>query len=202
MPPEHILQPLVLTAVFDPPARDWLETLRRTHFPLERNHVPAHLTLFHALPGSASSGIQRELEAECMARGRCAASFLSWRFTGHGVAREIASLGLFDLRSRLAERWKDRLTLQDRKPWRPHVTVQNKVPPDEARALYVQLSGAKDPGHATVSGLILWRYLGGPWEMLRSFAFESHTPGPDGFGQPIGQPIGQAGRATSGRNRH
>ena len=133
-----------------------------------------------------------------MARGRCAAAFLSWRFTGHGVARQVASPGLFELRSRLAERWKDRLTLQDRKLWRPHVTIQNKVSPDDARALYLQISGATDAVQATVSGLILWRYLGGPWEMLRSFAFESHTPGPDGYGQPIGQ----AGDATSARHQH
>jgi hypothetical protein len=92
MPPDLILQPLVLTALFDPPTRDWLERLRRSHFPPERNQVSAHLTLFHALPGSESSEIHRELETECLARARFAAAFLSWRFTGHGVAREVASL--------------------------------------------------------------------------------------------------------------
>ena len=43
-------RPLVLTAALDDETFDWLDGLRRRHFPPERNHLAAHLTLFHALP--------------------------------------------------------------------------------------------------------------------------------------------------------
>lgn len=184
MPAESVLPPLVLTARFDAAAGEWLEALRQAHFPPERNWVPAHLTLFHALPGAESSAIQDVLEAECAARAPCAAAFPSWRFTGRGVALDVASPGLAELRRRLAGRWRDGLTAQDRQPWRPHVTIQNKVPPETARALHARLSGTAIPAHATASGLVLWRYRGGPWERLRDFAFEAdRTPGPGSQGR-------------------
>ena len=45
--------PLILTLRFDGEAFARLDDLRRAHFPPERNQIPAHLTLFHALPGEA-----------------------------------------------------------------------------------------------------------------------------------------------------
>lgn len=44
--------------------------------------------------------------------------------------------------------------------------MQNKVPPERARALLHQLRGEFEPYDATARGLALWRYLGGPWEPL------------------------------------
>src|SRR6478736_2886397 len=39
----------ILTAELDPASFDWLDGLRRVHFPPARNLLPAHLTLFHRL---------------------------------------------------------------------------------------------------------------------------------------------------------
>ena len=50
---------LIVTAELGPADFGWLEGLRRAHYPPERNQLPAHLTMFHALPPSAESGVAR-----------------------------------------------------------------------------------------------------------------------------------------------
>jgi 2'-5' RNA ligase len=60
---------------------------------------------------------------------------------------------------------------QDSQRFQPHVTIQNKVAPDEARALHRRLSAEFQPFTIRGEGLILWRYLGGPWERIRLFRF-------------------------------
>ena len=44
---------LIVTAELGPADLAWLDRLRRTYYPAERNQLPAHLTMFHALPPSA-----------------------------------------------------------------------------------------------------------------------------------------------------
>jgi hypothetical protein len=39
----------ILTAEMDDDSFAWLNGLRRAHFPVERNFLPAHLTVFHRL---------------------------------------------------------------------------------------------------------------------------------------------------------
>ena len=52
---------LIVTADFAPADFAWLEGLRRANYPPERNQVPVHLTLFHALPPSAEEEVRRHL---------------------------------------------------------------------------------------------------------------------------------------------
>ena len=49
--------PLILTLALDAATQSWLESMRRAHFPPARNLVPAHVTLFHALPGDQAAAI-------------------------------------------------------------------------------------------------------------------------------------------------
>ena len=44
------MPPLIVTALLDEVAQERFDRLRREHFPPERNHLDAHLTLFHRLP--------------------------------------------------------------------------------------------------------------------------------------------------------
>ena len=62
-----MLHPLIVTAEFAAPDFACLEGLRRAHYPPERNQVPAHLTLFHALPPSLAAEAKAQLAAH--ARG-------------------------------------------------------------------------------------------------------------------------------------
>ncbi|NJM07417.1 2'-5' RNA ligase family protein [Candidatus Gracilibacteria bacterium] len=43
-------EPLILTVLLDEDTFRRFDGLRRTHFPPQRNLIPAHITLFHALP--------------------------------------------------------------------------------------------------------------------------------------------------------
>ena len=56
------MQPLIVTLTLDAPARERFDALRRRHFPPERNHLAAHLTLFHALPGELEQQVRQDLE--------------------------------------------------------------------------------------------------------------------------------------------
>ncbi len=76
------------------------------------------------------------------------------------------------LRQQLATTWAPWLTAQDRQAWRPHVTVQNKVTPAEARQTHTHLSESISPADGVVLGLQLWAYLGGPWERLAETEFQ------------------------------
>jgi hypothetical protein len=63
------------------------------------------------------------------------------------------------------------LTPQDQAPWRPHVTIQNKVEPRDAKALQAQLRATFQPRPLAIRGLASWRYQGGPWELVREYVF-------------------------------
>jgi hypothetical protein len=75
------------------------------------------------------------------------------------------------LHRELQTTWQPALTPQDQQKLRPHVTVQNKVDPQAARALYEQLKADFVPFEATGTGLQLWAYRGGPWEAIQTFDF-------------------------------
>ena len=157
-------RPLVVTAELDPGSFARLDALRRAHFPAERNHLPAHLTLFHALPGEHRAAVEADLAAAARPVPlRVAGPVL----LGRGVAFGVDAPELVALRDGLAARWAPWLTPQDARPWRrPHVTVQNKVDPAAARALHERLAAAHEPWEGEAPALLLWRYDGGPWTRL------------------------------------
>jgi hypothetical protein len=159
------MAPLILTLALDEATTAWLDALRRAHFPPERNLVPAHVTLFHALPGAELAAIATALDAACGALpDEVPARIGPPRFLGRGVALAVEAPAVAGLRARLAAGWRGWLTPQDRQGWRPHATVQNKVPPEAARALHDELRATLPPRDAVAQGLRLWHYRGGPWE--------------------------------------
>lgn len=163
--------PLVLTLALDGASFARLDALRRRHFPPERNHVPAHLTLFHALPGNEEASVVRDLAAACRVQRRFTLSATGWTSLGRGTALSVSAPELLALRQSLAREWRDWLTAQDSARIAPHVTIQNKVAPPEANALLRELRAGFVPFEMHGEGLLLWRYLGGPWEALRRFPF-------------------------------
>ena len=159
------LQPLILTLQLDEGSFARLDALRREHFPAALNHIPAHLTLFHHLPGERLHDVAAELAASTP-RAPFPLRATGLRKLGRGTAFEIEGAELKSWRGRLARTWADVLTPQDRQTFRPHVTVQNKVEPIAARALYEALSDSFHPFDLQGVGVLVWRYLGGPWERL------------------------------------
>ena len=161
---------LILTAELGAEDFAWLDALRRRHYPAERNQVPAHLTLFHALAPSAEPEVRGRL-ANLAAGPPPAAHIAGVMDLGGGVALRIVSDGLEALRSELAYDLHGLLGAQDSGGWRPHVTIQNKVEPRVAKELRRAIEQDFEPRPLRIAGLGLHRYLGGPWETLGLYPF-------------------------------
>lgn len=157
----------VLTADLDPDSFAWLDGLRRRHFPPERNLLSAHLTLFHRL----SSAQTTRLEAFERPRGSLPILFDAPILLGAGVAIGIRSPELGKLRSAARDTMGGQFSRQDAQTWRPHVTVQNKVSPDAAKALHRDLTHAFEPRAGEVPAFLVWEYLGGPWKLVTRLPF-------------------------------
>jgi len=172
--------PLILSAVLDAPVQHRLNALRRAHFPPERNHLDAHVTLFHHLPGAEEDAVAAEVAAAVRALPAPPVDVTGLRSLGRGVAVTLASPELARIRSDLARAWEPWLTAQDRAKRDLHVTVQNKVSPQAARVLLCEMSASVVPERTRAVALALWRYRGGPWEPVGHFAFAGEEAAPGG----------------------
>lgn len=161
---------LIVTAEMGGEDQAWLDCLRRTHFPPERNQLAAHLTVFHALPPSLEGEVRHRLADAAKARPP-RADIAGLMDLGGGVAFRVVSDDLDAIRADLAEAFRGSLSAQDARGWRPHVTLQNKVAPKAARALLGELQSGFAPRRLVIKGLGLHRYLGGRWENLAVYSF-------------------------------
>ncbi|MEJ7934791.1 2'-5' RNA ligase family protein [Sphingobium sp. AN558] len=142
----------------------WADGLRRAHFPPERNRLPAHITLFHHLPPSVLDEVTQRLSSIC-AGPPPPARLAEIMLLGRGVAYRIESAALMAMRDDLAHAFTGMLTPQDQARPRLHVTVQNKVSPQEAKALAARLNADFSPRPFAIAGLAAWHYRAGPWEL-------------------------------------
>lgn len=155
--------PIIVTALMGATDFAWADGLRRAHFPPERNVLSAHVTLFHHLPPSLLPELAERLKGLC--RGPAPSARLAdVMLLGQGVAYRIDSPDLMAIRDDLADAFAGMLTPQDHARPRLHVTVQNKVKPDVAKALAAQLRADFRPRPFVIAGLAAWHYRGGPWE--------------------------------------
>ncbi len=156
----------IVTLKLDPTTFARLDTLRMAHFPAHLNFIPAHISLFHKLEGEVAEPLRL-----AALRPAFALAFTGYRLMGRGVCLKVESPELVALRRDLATNFAEQLTPQDRQGYGPHVTIQNKVTPDEARTLRDTLAEDFAPFDGVGEGLLLWRYLGGPWELEAEFLF-------------------------------
>lgn len=163
--------PIIVTARMGASDFAWADGLRRAHFPPERNLIPAHITLFHHLPPARLPELARLLAGLTRSEPAPPAQISDVLFLGRGVAYRIESPALLALRMRIAAWFAADLTPQDRQTPRLHITIQNKVAPDVARALHADLKAGFRPRPLAIAGLAAWHYLGGPWQLAREFAF-------------------------------
>lgn len=163
--------PLILTLAFGLEDFRFFNEQRRLYFPPERNHIPAHCTLFHKLPSEEAAAIDADLRAVARATAPFRLDVSGLRFLGAGTAYELRSPALMELRRDLVRRWDHWLGRQDQQGFKPHVTIQNKVPPAQARQLHDALHSRFRPWTVEAVGLDLWVYRSGPWEHLQHHAF-------------------------------
>jgi hypothetical protein len=163
-------QPLILTLTLDEASFSFFNNLRNTYFPPARNYLSAHLTLFHHLPPNKPT-IPDGLEKWCRETAPLPLHVTEVKSIGRGVAYKIDCPELVGLHSRMQDQWKDWLTPQDRQKRWPHITVQNKVSPAEAKETLAILQASFQPFTATGTGFSLWVYEGGPWQFVKNFPF-------------------------------
>lgn len=161
-------QPLILTLRIDAESRAFFSAQRKLYFSPERNYLEAHLTLFHQLPDVPETFTYME----SLQQKVFDLQVTRLMNLGAGVAYKIESAELLALHRKLAAHFADVLIPQDKQGFRPHITVMNKVKPDEAKALLGELSEKFEPFSARAIGLDIWVYLGGPWEHKATFLFE------------------------------
>jgi 2'-5' RNA ligase len=127
--------------------------------------------MFHALPGSEIDGVTALLVDITAGQHPIIAEISGLRSLGNGVAFTLRCPELERIRREIAFALGEKLTAQDRQTWRPHITIQNKVSRESARELLERLQQEFQPWKASIKGLELWRYDGGPWEPVDRFRF-------------------------------
>ena len=163
--------PLIVTAELPPDLYSWATQLRTDHFPPERNYLKAHVTLFHALPPSTEGEVRQCLAVLARDHAPVPARLEGVMKLGKGTALDISSPALVRLWEELADRFHGLLTPQDEHRPRLHVTIQNKVSIEAAKALQADLTPRVEPREFTFRGFELHAYRGGPWEFLGRWRF-------------------------------
>lgn len=163
--------PFVLTLELDGESFSRFEALRRRYYAPQRNFVPAHLTLFHALPGERSREIQALLKAASESETAIDLPSAEAKAMQRGAAIVFRAPRLLALRARLADEWEPWLDEQDLAGFAPHITIQANVSEAEAQKTLAAVRADIPTIRARGVGLHLWRYRGGPWESVRVFRF-------------------------------
>ncbi len=163
-------RPLILTLGVDAGSQARFEAERRRYFPTRLNRIPAHISLFHALPGEDEAAIRAVSSGQAQ-RTPFALEVYDLMRLGRGVAYAVRAPELDQLHRALRDAWLPALSRQDQQPFRPHVVIQNKVDPGEARALYDRLAARFRPWTIRARSLLLWHYEGGPWSAAAEFPF-------------------------------
>ncbi|MEL6528696.1 MAG: 2'-5' RNA ligase family protein [Pseudomonadota bacterium] len=163
--------PFIVTAKLPSDIQGWAEGLRRAHYPAERNHLHAHVTMFHSFAPSLFDEL-RDYLPRITGEFACPEARISGLLDlGTGTAIALESPQLLILRDLIAEHFHGSLTAQDLYEPRPHITIQNKVPKREARALQAELGPEVHERRFLFPALELHLYKGGPWEAIKSCAF-------------------------------
>ncbi len=167
-------QPFIVTAELPPVLLAWADGLRAKHFPPERNHLIAHVTLFHAFAPSLSAELRAELARLAKENAAPKATLTGLMNLGRGTALSIHSPAMLALRQDLAERFHGSLTAQDSHTPRLHITIQNKVTSEAARALQAELEAGLSPRKFAFTGLGLHLYQNPQWERVNVWNFRGN----------------------------
>jgi 2'-5' RNA ligase len=163
--------PLILTFTLDTESKARLDAWRKEYFPKERNHLSAHLTIYHQLPGQNFDPICVALEDFANAQKPIPIYFESLKTRQGFVGVHIESKALVEARSQLSLHLGEQLRAQDKQPYRPHVTVTNLGSPKDALSCFQALETKFEPWEGLATGFDLYHYRGGPWEFARQFPF-------------------------------
>lgn len=167
-------RPFILTAALPSNIQGWADGLRREHYPAHRNHLHAHVTMFHSFAPSLLDELRDFLPIVAREFSGPEAMVTGLLDLGTGTAIALQSEALLNLRNLIAEHFHGSLTAQDLYEPRPHITIQNKVTKREARALQAELAPCIEARAFAFPALELHLYKDGPWELIKRSAFRGN----------------------------
>ena len=170
-------EPFIVTAELPADLFSWANAMRKTHFPPERNHLAAHVTLFHALAPSLREELPAVLVRIAGEYAPPAAELTGLMNLGKGTALALHSPAMLSIRTEIANLFHGMLTTQDQHKPRLHITIQNKVTPEAARALQTDLAPVIVPRRFAFTGLGLHRYCNPHWEAVGTWSFRGKVNG-------------------------
>lgn len=167
--------PFIVTAELPGDVFAWADALRRAHFPPERNHLAAHVTLFHAFAPSLRGELRGVLAALAGEFVPPPARITGLMDLGRGTALAIDSPGMRAIRLRIADHFHGTLTAQDSHPPRLHITIQNKVDAAAARDLQARLAPRIARRDFAFAGLGLHLYCDPHWAVQGRWPFRGRA---------------------------
>lgn len=165
--------PLILTFKLDAVSQGRLDGWREKHFPKERNLLKAHLTVYHQLPGQSIEPIKTLLAELAGSQSRIPLDFESLITKQGFVGIRVGSDALQACRSLLDLKFQALLRAQDKKIYRPHITITNLGSPTAAAQALVAMEQVFVPWSGECIGFELFHYRGGPWELAEAFHFDA-----------------------------
>jgi hypothetical protein len=169
--------PFIVTAELPGDLFAWADGLRRAHYPPERNRLAAHVTLFHAFAPSLREELGRVLGQFAGEYARPSARIDGLMNLGKGTALAIHSPQMLAIREHIAEHFHGALTAQDSHTPRLHITIQNKVTSQEAKALQRSLAATLTPRDFLFPALGLHLYCETHWDSQGLWPFRGKQGG-------------------------
>jgi hypothetical protein len=163
--------PHIVLALLPDAVQARLDGLRRAHYPPERNRVPAHCTLFHAVPGMVAAELAAKLATLTAQTPPPRVRIDRIIDLDGGTALGLASPDLLNLRETLAHHFHGLLSGGDALPPRFHVTVQNKVDRRAAHSLQADLAASWHAIDTTIPAIAVHRVVDGLWQPAGLWAF-------------------------------
>lgn len=164
--------PLLVSLKMDDNAFAHFNALRTKHFPPAKNRFEAHITLFHWLPGDQKSTILADMQTLADQHAPFTLQVMDvWRLK-NGVAYRLESDIAQQIYRDLRQRWHEWMEPEEQqRPFIPHITVQNKVEPEEAKALCETLTARFQPSTIHAVGLDMWELRDGMWVFEQTVHF-------------------------------
>ncbi|KAI5236999.1 hypothetical protein E4T43_08217 [Aureobasidium subglaciale] len=167
----------VLTLLTDAKHHRTLTETRKKYFPPRLNKLEAHITLFHALPGSLLEEkikpTLREVSSNTTQFHLLAATpFRLNKGIAIGLPKSSGGDDARQVHQQLKFAWEDFLSRQDAGGFAAHYTIMNKVDDEkEVQKAFEQVQEEWKGCHGTVLGLSLFKYDRGNWVHDEDFKF-------------------------------
>lgn len=171
----------VLTLHTDKAHHETMTRMRKQYFPPKLNHLEAHITMFHALPGSRLvDAIEPTLRDLCATTAPFDLAAVKPFRLSKGIAIAVPDNAggseAKQLHASLRDAWKPFLSAQDDSKLAAHYTIMNKVhEEEEVQRAFEEVRKEWQPCQGRALGMSLFLYKRGKWIHSRDYDFALST---------------------------